>query len=71
MDKNLSNKPSYIIGEQNAASRSLFEKTRKFIFLGSKWVELPNGAKINKLQFKRRGLGGLKTLERIFFKLKI
>ena len=67
MNKKLSKKPSYIIGEQNEASRSHFEKTRKFIFLGLKWVELPNGAKMTKLRFKRSGFGGLKTLERIFF----
>ena len=33
-DKKLSKEPSYIIGEQDAASGSHFEKTRKRIFGG-------------------------------------
>ena len=59
MNKKLSNKPSYIIGEQNAASRSHFEKTRKFVFWGVKSVDVPNGEKIANLRFKGKELDGL------------
>ena len=59
MDKKLSNKPSYIIGRQNEASRSHFEKTRKFVFWGVKSIDVPNGAKIANLRFKGKGLDGI------------